>query len=266
MERAVDSTRRSDLSRLDLLLTLVAIPVAGCLLAGGGLALLNRYRDGHMTLSGDAAVAFTAAALGVGLTLWWLGGMSLALAGALARALRWRGVEQWATRRAPRTMVRAVGAMLGIHLVTVSAAHATEPVTPFWTETDGGTEQTDSPVAPQTARDVPAPPTPTATELQVPAPIFPADAATPATGPVPAAHRVVDGKLTVVEGDTLWDLTAQLLGFPADVSAVSAGVGAWLSHNDLAFEGNLIRPGDQLHVPPAFLTATASPTHQGATP
>lgn len=69
----------------------------------------------------------------------------------------------------------------------------------------------------------------------------------------PARERVADGVLTVMAGDTLWDLTAQLMGPDASDCAVSQHLTQWLEHNALAEHGDLIHPGDQLRVPPELL-------------
>ncbi|MDO4918646.1 hypothetical protein [Kocuria sp.] len=82
---------------------------------------------------------------------------------------------------------------------------------------------------------------------------------TPGAAPVsaaPARTRVVDGTLTVVSGDTLWDLTAELLGPGASDATVYHHLTSWLEHNSLAQHGDLIRPGDQLRVPPEVLDPT----------
>ena len=81
----------------------------------------------------------------------------------------------------------------------------------------------------------------------------------PAHREAPAARdRVADGALTVVEGDTLWDLTAQLLGPGAADGAVCGHLASWLDHNTLAEHGDLIHPGDVLRVPPRLLDAAGS--------
>ena len=77
----------------------------------------------------------------------------------------------------------------------------------------------------------------------------------------PAGQRVSDGVLTVMAGDTLWDLTEQLLGPGATDTAVCQNLPAWLKLNTVAHHGDLIRPGDQLRVPPHLLAPTATP-HQ----
>lgn len=77
------------------------------------------------------------------------------------------------------------------------------------------------------------------------------------TGPN-ARERVSDGAVTVVAGDTLWDLTTQLLGPGTTDEAVCSHLGSWLTHNTLAQHGDLIRPGDVLRVPPELLDAAGS--------
>ncbi|HBH55670.1 MAG TPA: hypothetical protein DDY46_03315, partial [Kocuria sp.] len=64
-----------------------------------------------------------------------------------------------------------------------------------------------------------------------------------------------DGSITVVSGDTLWDLTEQLLGPGATVEDICRDLGSWADHNVLSQHGNLIHPGDRLQVPAQLLDA-----------
>ncbi|RKQ36712.1 hypothetical protein [Kocuria tytonis] len=95
----------------------------------------------------------------------------------------------------------------------------------------------------------------------IPGPESASAAAAPPSGireNLPARERVIEGTVTVLSGDTLWDLTAGLLGPGATDDAVCRHLPSWLEHNTLAQDGDLIRPGDQLRVPPQLLDAAGS--------
>ena len=81
--------------------------------------------------------------------------------------------------------------------------------------------------------------------------------ARPAPGP-PAPQRTVDGTLTVMAGDTLWEITAQYLGQGASDAEVSAHLDSWHEHNRLSSHGDLIHPGDRLTVPQTLLDRAAA--------
>lgn len=281
--------------RVEFALTAWIIPLMSGVLITLGWTLLERYRDGLTSMNADLAVALTAAVAGVLLAAWWFGGMLMLACAAAARRLEWQRMERWATRLTPRLIVRTVGAVVGIHLVTVSAAHATEPVNPFWSDSENGVSQVDhsepaasvevpsddasGPSSETTSEATPeqAPPraeqsgshntSPSPAVSDIPAAAGPAASATgsadlaaplPAPDAVPAPHRVADSTLTVIQGDTLWDITGQFLGPQATPAQIAAQTTTWLEHNDLESGGDLIRPGDQLQVPPHLLEIPAS--------
>lgn len=303
MKQAQHSEGEATAPRLEFALTTLIIPLLSGVLMALGLVLLDRYRNGHTVLNADLAVALMAAVAGVLLAAWWFGGMLMLACAATARRLRWRRVEKFATHLTPRLIARTVGAVVGIHLVTVSAAQATEPVNPFWPGSESSVSQLDetesaasvtgpsdsasaqSPEAtpktdseqdrsgpdrsgPHNAPALPALPTESWNSAAADSP----DAATPpgsadATVPedwaettevLPAPKRVTDSTVTVVWGDTLWDITAQFLGPHADQAQIAAQTATWMEHNDLQNCGHLIRPGDQLRVPPHLLEVHSS--------
>lgn len=281
--------------RVDFALTVWVIPLLSAVLIALGWTLLEQHRDGLTSLTADSAVGLTAAVAGVLLAAWWFGGMLMLACAAAASRLEWHRMERWATRYTPRLIVRAMGALVGIHLATISAAHATEPVNPFWSDSETGISQVDDTEskatveAPSEGASAPVPnsasesapeqtpfgaeqpgsnitsPTPAVVELPAVAgsaatATGAGDVAAPEHAPhsVPAPNRVADSVLTVIQGDTLWDITAQFLGPQATPAQIAAQTGTWLEHNDLRCGGNLISPGDQLQVPPHLLATPAS--------
>lgn len=275
-------------TRVDRALTAWIIPALSIVLISMGWLIVSRHPGRDTTLEPGLAVALVAAFAGVLLAAWWFGGMLMLAAAAAGRRLRWRGLERWATRLTPRLIVRTMGAVVGIHLVTVSAAQATEPVNPFWTgsETSIGRPDTRQP-APATSPEASTPAeTPPATDGLPPtnptgapsapaAPVLPETSRDRPSGPaVPddtpghgsAPARVVDSTITVIRGDTLWDLTAQFLGPQATPAQIAAQTATWLEHNELQNHGHLIHPGEQLQVPPHLLAmSSASLPIEGAT-
>lgn len=285
MNRARNPEHETQVPTAEIALTTWIIPLMSGVLMALGWILLDRYRIGLTAMDAELAVAFTAALAGVGLATWWFGGVFMMACAATARRCEWGRVERFATRLTPRLIVRTAGAVVGIHLVTVSAAHASEPINPFWSDSETGVSQVDlsAPAASvESKADEPLAPSPEAPSEAsveqvlpgaertgplgpslfpaVPDPLAAADAAVPldATPAVTAPNRVSDSTVTVVQGDTLWDITAQFLGPHATSSEIAAHTATWLEHNDIQSEGNLIRPGDQLLVPPHLLEIPAS--------
>lgn len=278
---------------IEFALTTWVIPLLSALLIALGWALLGRSELGVAPLNADLAVALTAALAGAVLATWWFTGLLMMACTAVARALRWHRVERCATRLTPKLMARTVGAVLGIQLVAVSTAHADEPIDPFWPRSDSGISQAEPQQpnahgAPEAHSATPPPETgapdrtdpalePAPAEIQ-PSPAAPAlpdvapgqSSAAVASPKVceqpPAPTRVVESTVTVIHGDTLWDLTAQFLEPHATAAQIAAQTATWLEHNDLQNGGNLIRPGDRLRVPPQLLhTPPGAVPTEGAT-
>lgn len=278
---------------VELALTAWVIPVLSAVLIALGWALLGRSELGVAPVGADLALALTAALAGVVLAAWWFTGFLLMGCAVGARALRWHGVERCAVRLTPKLMARTVGALLGIQLVAVSTAHANEPIDPFWPGSESGISQAEpqQPGAHGALSEHSATPPPETEALDradptlgsAPVEIQPSPAAPgpPGVAPgqssaavaspdvceqVPAPARVVESTLTVVHGDTLWDLTTQFVGPHATPAQIAAQTATWLEHNDLQNGGNLIRPGDRLRVPPQLLhTPPGAVPTEGAT-
>ena len=275
-------------TRVDRALTVWIIPSLSIVLVSLGGVLLQRHPGRDMAREPDLALALIAALSGILLAAWWFGGVLMFACAAASRRLGWRGLERWATRLTPKLIARTLGAVVGIHLVTLSAAQATEPVNPFWTgsETSVGQAGDQEPAA-ATPTDAP-PPSETSSTADTPrstdptgvpsTPVTPAlpetvqqlpsdpEASNDTSEPVSAPSRVVDSTLTVLRGDTLWDLTAQFLGPRATPAQIAEQTTTWLEHNELRNHGHLIHPGEQLQVPPHLLdSSSASLPIEGAT-
>ena len=261
--------------------------VAGAAGALGWERLRGLQEAGHGS-DPQLTVAVLAAGACLAVAGWWIGGLLMLGLASLARVLRWRSVERWASRLTPRLVLRSAGALVGAQLVAMAPVHADDAAPdPFWAPATSGTEQLAPGDAPAPAGGTAADPAPTtgtgrgpdvatgAEHSASPLPDRPEStqapggptsepAERPAWGTAGAVgrqaphprDRIGDGALTVVAGDTLWDITAQLLGPGATDGAVCSHLGSWLAHNTLAHHGDLIRPGDVLQVPSELLNAT----------
>ena len=277
----------------------LVVPLAAAPLGALGWVQADRLRSAGATDDPTLAVAVLAAGTCLAVAGWWIGGLAMLYVAAVARRLRWAGLERWATRLTPGLVARTTAAAVGIQLAVLAPAHADDAaLDPFWGSAASGTEQLAAPGEQPSTTDATASEPDTATDPDAPeSPDLPADgsptagrstAETPAAGtpsttdlplgqstdqagtragaPLgttspttnpPARDRVADGVITVMAGDTLWDLTSQLLGPDVSDALLPQTLSAWLEHNALAEHGDLIHPGDQLRVPPHLLTAQA---------
>ena len=293
MKPAQASGNETAAHSVELALTAWVIPLLSAVLIALGWALLGRSELGAAPLDADLALALTATLAGVVLAAWWFTGLLMMGCAAGARALRWHRVERCATRLTPKLMARTVGAVLGIQLVAVSTAHANEPIDPFWPRSEPGISQAEprqpgahsapeahsaTPPSQTEAPDRTDPASESAPAEMQPSPAAPAPpdvapgqssaavASPQGCDQAPAPARVVKSTVAVIHGDTLWDLTAQFLGPHATPAQIAAQTATWLEHNDLQNSGNLIRPGDQLRVPPQLLhTPPGAVPTEGAT-
>lgn len=249
----------------------LGVPVLAGVLGVLGLGYAQTLRATGSGQDPDLWVAVIAAGACLAVAGWWVGGLVMLALARAARRLRWHGVERWATRLTPALVARTAVALVGVQLVVVAPAHADDAaLDPFWAPATAGTEQLADPSAPapesvQEAVPDTAPGVQTSGPEAIPestaAPVRTPEAPTSMVDPAnpPAGQRVFDGVLTVMAGDTLWDLTGQLLGPGATDASVCQNLPAWLELNTVAQDGDLIRPGDQLRVPPHLLDPAGTP-------
>ncbi len=256
-------------TRLDV--AWLGVPVLAGALGVLGLGYAQTLRATGSGQDPELWVAVIAAGACLAVAGWWVGGLVMLALARAARRLRWHGLERWATRLTPALVARTAVALVGVQLVVVAPAHADDAaLDPFWAPATAGTEQLAEPSAPapesvQEAVPDTAPGAqtsgpetiPESTAAPVRAPEAPASMLEPANPP--AGQRVSDGVLTVMAGDTLWDLTEQLLGPGATDATVCQNLPSWLELNTVAHHGDLIRPGDQLRVPPHLLDPAGTP-------
>lgn len=256
------------------------VPAAAAVVGTVGLQLVDTLRDAHPAAAPELVVATLASSACLAVAGWWLGGLLLAALAGLAHRMHWRTLERWARRLTPGLVARTAGALVGAQLIALAPAHAEQtPIDPFWGTAATGTEQLAPPEADPAAPSAPAqaPDTtpPGSAGADAAAPVAPpaqhgpagttllapgaldgqAVSAGPGKSAVPAPQRLTDGSITVVSGDTLWDLTEQLLGPGATVEDICRDLGSWADHNVLSQHGNLIHPGDRLQVPAQLLDA-----------
>lgn len=193
----------------------------------------------------ELSLAVTAAAACLAVAAWWLGGLVMAGVALVAHRLRWRGAERWARRLTPALIARTTAALVGS---SWSRSSPPTPQTPPWTRSgvhrprarsSSRRSTTSCPhrATPPCSRTSPGPAARVGQRspgqpryrcggsglLRVSTLAAPPRTTTPAPLPerAPAPERVIDGSLTVVRGDTLWDLTEQLLGARATDEDVS---------------------------------------------
>ena len=255
----------------------LGVPVLAGALGVLGLGYAQTLRATGSGQDPDLLVAVVAAGACLAVAGWWVGGLVMLALARAARRLRWHGLERWATHLTPALVARTAVALVGVQLVVVAPAHADDAaLDPFWAPATAGTEQLAEPSAPapesvQEAAPDTAPGAqtsgPEATPESTAAPVRAPEASTPMLEPAnpPAGQRVSNGVLTVMAGDTLWGLTEQLLGPGATDATVCHNLPAWLELNAVAHQGDLIRPGDQLRVPPHLLDPAGTPHEERCT-
>lgn len=169
---------------------------------------------------------------------WYLGRIAVALA-LLAVSRSRPGLSTWAIRCAPealRPLVRraVAGGLLGVALAGSTA----------WADT--------GPACPEPARDIPVL---DRAERCVSDPLEPAGGL-PSAAPAKAAHPQADRApattaYTVEPGDSLWRISADLLGPGADAGDVAAlWPGIYAANRDaIGPDPSIIMPGTELVVP-----------------
>lgn len=227
--------------------------LVGCALDATGL-LLTRLTAGPMTLAElPLTVAAAAAWAGTAACLWFLACV-LRVARVLARP-----ADRPRTGRAPGTRPATVGMRLAAAALGAQALYATIGCTP----------STEPPRTVATAsRDVGAARAQAVTSVAPAAPVAPAvpagwrpaarDRAEQNSGLVTAPPRHAEpspvAEVTVLRGDTLWQIAARRLGPDASTARIQESWPVWYRHNRAVIgpDPDLLLPGTVLRVPNQF--------------
>jgi hypothetical protein len=258
-----------------------AILLLGVLLFVVGAGLLEKWQQssaGRQELHAEDLLGAAAAIIGALLVGWWF--LSLLLAGAstvLDRMGRIRAAA--ATRRlSPAFMQRLVLAALSVQLVAGPAAHAdTAGPGPEWAPTqqhvstapadhgngidssdpENGGDSADRQIARQPLEEAPkdnaAPPSTVEPGWQPAAPVVsPGLLAAPASRSVSSAGTGA-ASVTVLSGDTLWDIAASAMGPGATDVEVALEWPRWFEANRAIIGQNpdVLLPGQILQPPSA---------------
>jgi hypothetical protein len=237
----------------------------------GGQGLAGPLVSGGRTPDFDQLVGAVAAAAGLAVVAWWVLSMLCALvAAALERTGRQRGAAR-AGEFCPPFMRRLALAIVSIQLVSTPLAHAAEPVSgPEWAATQLATvpaawEPTaaDAPKeaalaaweicdAAASAGEDPCPPS--AIKPQWQPSIQMTDPAFTVAWPVRSWQTPPESpaEITVLAGDTLWDIAARDLGPEASDVDVALHWPRWYQANQATIGENpdVLLPG-QILMPPA---------------
>lgn len=273
-------------------LAVLAFGLLLCLLGAGLLAQWQDAAGRHQDTSVDSLLASAAAAGGMVLLLWWVLSALAAGASVLLERLGRRRAAAAARRLSPAFMQRAVVAALSIQLLTGAAANAaTNTPGPEWTPTQvhlsstpsdpsvsGSVEQltgsgvlsrTDRPSPPGATEKPPGKAGPAAdwkTDAQpAPATLNPGwQPARPLVDPgllAPSGARASNGPaagtqaraVTVIAGDTLWDIVATYLGPDASDVDIALEWPRWYAANRGLIGGSpdVLLPGQILQAPAA---------------
>jgi nucleoid-associated protein YgaU len=246
-----------------------AILLLGVLLWAGGAGLLEQWQQSSARGQGlrpENLLGAGAAVSGTALVGWWL--LSFLLVGATTVLDRMGKLRAAAvTRRlSPAFMQRLVLAALSVQLVAGPAAHADAAVPgPEWAPTQENvsaapadyTGSTNPPVdyAPieEALKGTPAPPSTIEPGWQPAAPVV-----SPGLLAAPAVRSVNDtgtaaATLTVLAGDTLWDIAAAALGPAASDLDIAMQWPRWYEANRAIIGQNpdVLLPGQILQPPSA---------------
>jgi hypothetical protein len=248
-----------------------AILLLGVLLYAAGAGILEHWEQSsarHQGLHAEQLLGAAAAAAGAALVAWWL--LALLFAGATALLDRKGKTRAAAVTRklSPALMQRLVLAALSVQLVSGPAANAHTVLSgPEWTPTQEhvASAPATNPAAPSSAghssAPTAAPPEDRGENSPVPAsPINPGwQPAAPVTGPgllaTPASRAADDtpseaGAVTVLAGDTLWDVAADAAGPGASDVEIALQWPRWYEANrsvigqnpDVLLPGQILRP------------------------
>lgn len=271
-------------------LSLLMLGLVLCILGAGLLAQWQDSAARHHDMSADVLLATAAAAAGIGVLLWWTVSVIGAGAAVVLDHLGRRQAAAAARRFSPAFMQRAVVAALSIQLVTGVAANASATAPgPQWTPTQAQSLPASDTSAPTPAAPSPAV-NDNLAGAPLPTPSEPTQEAlsSPATGPLvrpgsqlpistvdpgwqPAPPLVEQGLLaapesrsmpvtgaggeapfvTVLAGDTLWDIVACYLGPGASDVDIALEWPRWYAANRglIGESPDVLLPGQILHAP-----------------
>ncbi|MEW1806148.1 hypothetical protein [Pseudarthrobacter sp. NPDC080039] len=272
-------------------LALLMLGLVLCTLGAGLLAQWQDSAARHQDTSADVLLAAAAAAAGISILLWWTVSVLGAGAAVVLDHLGRRQAAAAARRFSPAFMQRAVVAALSIQLVTGVAANASATAPgPQWMPTHAqslpaSVTSPPAPVTPSptvddnlTAAAVPTPSEPTQEALTSPAAAGPVmklggqlsiSAVDPGWQPVPPLVEQgllagpesrslpatgTGGKaqfVTVLAGDTLWDIVACFLGPEASEVDIALEWPRWYAANRALIGGSpdVLLPGQVLQAP-----------------
>lgn len=253
----------------------LAILLLGSFLCFTGMGLVDRW---HLSAARQQApgvddlLGAVAVAAGLAVVAWWIFAVLMALAVAvLARSGRGRAAAR-AGKFCPAFMRRLAVAALSAQLLAAPLAHAAEPPAgPAWAPTQDAAVQAqwvptaEGQPAPKT-QDVPSElqSTRVTPERHFPLPTVRPDwrPSAPVTDPGPLAAQPVRAaqgtppaglEVTVLAGDTLWDIASQQLGPTASDVDVALHWPRWYEANKAQIGENphVLLPGQILKAPSA---------------
>lgn len=271
-------------------LALLTLGVLLCSLGTGLLGQWQESAARHQDTPVGLLLAAAASAAGIGLLLWWSVSLIAAGAAVLLERQGRRRAAAAARRVSPVFMQRAVVAALSIQLVTGVAAHAaTTTPGPEWTPTQAhAAPASASPAVPERAAVEGGDPSSPAAQMSAPSASRLAPAATPDStvaapepGRQPPAAALVPGwqpappvvepglltgpktrpaaperggratAVTVLAGDTLWDIVATYLGPEASDVDIALEWPRWYAANRGLIGGSpdVLLPGQILQSP-----------------
>ncbi|MFF1881047.1 LysM peptidoglycan-binding domain-containing protein [Pseudarthrobacter sp. NPDC058196] len=256
---------------------LLVLGIVLCFLGSGLLAQWQASAARNQEISVEVLVAAAAAAAGIGILLWWAFAVVCAGSGILLERLGRRRAAAAVRRFSPAFMQRAVVAALSIQLLTGVAAQAagTNPG-PAWGPTPSHSSSAPSTSAPtgsipetggeaepavEPLGSIPAtagqprtqPPVATLSPGWRPDPqaVQPSLLTTPDSRAAGGASGTDAAAVTVLAGDTLWDIVASQLGPGASDVDIALEWPRWYSANRGQIGGNpdVLLPGQILQAP-----------------
>jgi hypothetical protein len=265
------SVRPARILRADAVMA-VSVLFLGSFLCFAGIGLLDRWHESAARGQApgfDDLLGAVAVAAGLGIVAWWIFAAIMALAVALLVRSGKRRAAHHAGRFSPAFMRRLATAAFSAQLLAAPMAHAADPPAgPAWTPTQQTALQaqwapTGNP-QPDHSAQVPAPEqlsTRPAPELQPRLPMAQpnwrpsppvTDPGMLAAQPVRAGQGTPPGSdVTVLAGDTLWDIAAHQLGPTASDVEVALYWPRWYEANKAQIGENphVLLPGQILKAP-----------------